>query len=597
MEKRLALAIALCVGFMLFWGWLFPTPKPPVAASPAAAAGAASAGGDSAATPTITTPPAAAAGAPAPGGAVATTTPGTTPPEGSGSAGRPALLPAGAVVGNPDETIVVETPLATVRFAARGAQVTSWVIRKYQDSDGKPLDLVSPAAAKLGVRPLDLAFDDAATTKIFRAAIYRIEQKRVEGDGGAVTEVAFTWNDGAGASAAKVIRIPDSGYVNDLEVAAEVGGRPANPGIVWGAGFEPEKGDDSPRMGIGTRAVVGHGQAAPMHRYEVDLKPGEPWGEEGALPWAGVENKYFAAIFAPQGAGLARARAEVQTVIEDGREHHHLVFTLHAPPPLRLFVGPKDLDVLRTPGLGLERLLDYGFFGFVAKPLFQVLRFIHGYVGNYGVAIILLTVLIRLVFFPFMHRSQLKMRVMQENMKRLNPKLKALKDRFQKLERAAVQKGGAGARAKVRQQMNEETMALYKEEGINPFASMSGCLPLLAQMPILYAFYTVLTISIELRHAPFMLWVRDLSLHDPYYVTPILMGATMLIQQFMTSAAIADPVQRRMMYVMPVMFTWFFLNLPSGLVLYWLVNNLIGILQQYLVNKEADARQTAASAA
>ncbi|HUD71699.1 MAG TPA: membrane protein insertase YidC, partial [Dongiaceae bacterium] len=133
--------------------------------------------------------------------------------------------------------------------------------------------------------------------------------------------------------------------------------------------------------------------------------------------------------------------------------------------------------------------------------------------------------------------------------------------------------------------------------GINPFASMSGCLPLLAQMPILYAFYTVLTISIELRHAPFMLWVRDLSLHDPYYVTPILMGATMLIQQFMTSAAIADPVQRRMMYVMPVMFTWFFLNLPSGLVLYWLVNNLIGILQQYLVNKEADARQTAASAA
>ncbi|HUD70752.1 MAG TPA: membrane protein insertase YidC, partial [Dongiaceae bacterium] len=429
MEKRLALAIALCVGFMLFWGWLFPTPKPPVAASPAAAAGAASAGGDSAATPTITTPPAAAAGAPAPGGAVATTTPGTTPPEGSGSAGRPALLPAGAVVGNPDETIVVETPLATVRFAARGAQVTSWVIRKYQDSDGKPLDLVSPAAAKLGVRPLDLAFDDAATTKIFRAAIYRIEQKRVEGDGGAVTEVAFTWNDGAGASAAKVIRIPDSGYVNDLEVAAEVGGRPANPGIVWGAGFEPEKGDDSPRMGIGTRAVVGHGQAAPMHRYEVDLKPGEPWGEEGALPWAGVENKYFAAIFAPQGAGLARARAEVQTVIEDGREHHHLVFTLHAPPPLRLFVGPKDLDVLRTPGLGLERLLDYGFFGFVAKPLFQVLRFIHGYVGNYGVAIILLTVLIRLVFFPFMHRSQLKMRVMQENMKRLNPKLKALKER------------------------------------------------------------------------------------------------------------------------------------------------------------------------
>jgi YidC/Oxa1 family membrane protein insertase len=145
--------------------------------------------------------------------------------------------------------------------------------------------------------------------------------------------------------------------------------------------------------------------------------------------------------------------------------------------------------------------------------------------------------------------------------------------------------------------MNEDMMALYKDEGINPFSSMSGCLPLLAQMPILYAFYTILTIAIELRQAPFLLWVRDLSVKDPYYVTPILMGATMLVQQLMTSSAIPDPAQRRMMYVMPVMFTWFFINLPSGLVLYWLVNNLLGILQQYLVNKEADARKDAEAAA
>jgi YidC/Oxa1 family membrane protein insertase len=516
----------------------------------------------------------------------------------AGGAGtRPANLPPGAVAGNADESLTVDTPRATVRFTSRGAQVTAWVLKNFQDDEKRPLDLVSPAAAKLGVRPLDFAFDDPATTRLFREAIYRVEQKRVEGPGGAATEVTFTWSDGAGASAAKSIRIPDASYLNEIEVAAEVGGRPVSPGLVWGAGFEPEKGPDSTRTGIGTRGVVSHGPAL-EHHYEIDLKPGEPWGVEGALPWAGVENKYFAAIFAPQGQGLARARAEVQPVIEDGREQHHMVFTLHPPPgPLRLFVGPKDHEILKAQGLGLERLLDFGFFGFVAKPLFQVLRFIERYVGNYGVAIIVLTILIRLLFFPFMHRSQLKMRVMQENMKRLNPKLKALKERFQKLERKEVQKGGAGARAKVRQQMNEEMMALYKEEGINPFASMSGCLPLLAQMPILYAFYTILTISIELRHAPFMLWVRDLSVHDPYYVTPVLMGATMLIQQVMTSAAIADPAQRRMMYFMPVMFTWFFLKLPSGLVLYWLVNNLIGILQQYLVNKEADARQTAASAA
>jgi YidC/Oxa1 family membrane protein insertase len=139
-------------------------------------------------------------------------------------------------------------------------------------------------------------------------------------------------------------------------------------------------------------------------------------------------------------------------------------------------------------------------------------------------------------------------------------------------------------------------MDLYKEEDINPLGQMSGCLPLLVQIPILYAFYTILTIAIELRHAPFVLWISDLSQMDQYYVTPIIMGGTMLVQQWMTSAAIPDPAQRKIMYLMPVIFTWMFLNLPSGLVLYWLVNNLLGIGQQYLVNKEADAQMRAQKA-
>jgi YidC/Oxa1 family membrane protein insertase len=141
----------------------------------------------------------------------------------------------------------------------------------------------------------------------------------------------------------------------------------------------------------------------------------------------------------------------------------------------------------------------------------------------------------------------------------------------------------------MRAKMNEEMMALYKEEDINPFGTMSGCLPLLLQIPILYGFYNVLSIAIELRHAPFMLWIRDLSQPDPYYVTPIVMGITMLVQQAMTSGSIPDPTQRKVMYLMPILFTYFFINLPSGLVLYWLVNNLLGIGQQYLINKEAEA--------
>jgi YidC/Oxa1 family membrane protein insertase len=351
-------------------------------------------------------------------------------------------------------------------------------------------------------------------------------------------------------------------------------------------------------MGVGTRAVLSMGGTIEQ-RYQPAIKPDAPWGQEGGIAWAGLENKYFAAILVPQGAATVRARAESLRLVEEGREQFHLVFTLLAPGATHqhLFVGPKDYDVLKATGLGLDGLLDFGFFGFIARPLFYALKFVERYLGNYGWAIVVLTVGIRLVFFPFMHRSQLKMRLMQEKMKVVQPKLKALKERYQKLERKEAQKGGAGARQRLRQEMNEETMRVYKQEGVNPFSSMSGCLPLVAQMPILYGFYTILTIAIELRHAPFMLWVRDLSVKDPYYVTPILMGATMLMQQAMTSSAIADPAQRRMMYLMPILFTWFFVNLPSGLVLYWLVNNLLGILQQYLVNKEADTRQQAEAAA
>jgi len=250
-------------------------------------------------------------------------------------------------------------------------------------------------------------------------------------------------------------------------------------------------------------------------------------------------------------------------------------------------VGPKDYDILKGLGIGLDRLLDFGFFGVVALPLFYAMKVLQRYIGNYGWAIVLLTVVFRVLFFPLLYRGQIKMRVMQEKMKRVQPKVKAMRERYHRLEKKEAERGNVGARQKLRQEMNEELMKLYKEEDINPLGSMSGCLPLLLQLPILYAFYTILSISIELRHAPFMLWIRDLSQKDPYYVTPIIMGATQLVQQVMTSSSIPDPAQRRMMYLMPIMFTYIFLNFPSGLVLYWLVNNLLGIAQQYLINRQA----------
>jgi len=179
-------------------------------------------------------------------------------------------------------------------------------------------------------------------------------------------------------------------------------------------------------------------------------------------------------------------------------------------------------------------------------------------------------------------------------MKRIQPRIKALRERYHRLEKKEAEKGNFRARHELRQRQNEEMMEIYKQEGINPLGSLSGCLPLLLQIPILYAFYSILSIAIELRKAPFILWIKDLSQKDPYYVTPIVMGVTMLVQQIMTSSSIPDPAQRRMMYIMPVMFTWMFVQFPAGLVLYWLVSNLLGIAQQYLINKQADAEREAA---
>jgi len=314
------------------------------------------------------------------------------------------------------------------------------------------------------------------------------------------------------------------------------------------------------------------------------------------IRWAGVEDKYFAAVFVAPRPVAGRARFELLRLVEEGREESHLSLALGLPglSEVKLFVGPKDYDILKSLNLGLERLLNFGFFGFIALPLFYAMKFVHRYIGNYGWTIVLLTLVIRILFFPLLYSGQIKMRVMQEKMKRVQPKVKALRERYHRLEKKEAEKGSVGARHKLRQEMNEELMKLYRDEDINPLGSMSGCLPILLQLPILYAFYTILSISIELRRAPFMLWITDLSQKDPYYVTPIIMGGTQLIQQAMTSSSIPDPTQRRIMFLMPIMFTWIFLNFPSGLVLYWLVNNLLGIAQQYLINKRAANDKAAA---
>ncbi len=563
MEKRLLLAVALSVGFLLLWTWLF-TPPPPHPGAPSGAAG-------------------------------------TQAPGPSGPAGVSTGAASGGATGSgPGVTAPSLAGVGGVEGAARRPDL--WRLKKYLDDHGHPLELVSQAGRTSDHLPLQFLLEDPETTRRLKDALYTVTRKEAAEDGRTITTIAFAFGDGAGLQATKSLRVDHASYITEVEVAAAVAARAVEPSLVWGVGFGPHNGLENGRYSDTAHAVVNLGGRV-TRLDPTKMKPEQlPAIERGPVVWAGLEDRYFAAVLVPQApadgtpAAGGEARVESVRLVEDGREHFFPSFALAVAGASRyhLFVGPKDYDVLKGFRLGLERLLDFGMFTVIALPLFYALKFIDRYVGNFGWAIVILTVVIRLIFFPLMHRSQVKMRAMQEKMKRIQPKLKAMKERYHRLERKEAEKGNARARHQLRQKMNEEMMELYKEEGINPLGSMSGCLPLLLQLPILYAFYAILTIAIELRKAPFMFWIGDLSQKDPYFVTPIVMGVTMLVQQMMTSSTIADPAQRRMMYLMPIMFTYFFISLPSGLVLYWLTSNLLGIGQQYLINKEVDAARDTA---
>jgi len=238
-----------------------------------------------------------------------------------------------------------------------------------------------------------------------------------------------------------------------------------------------------------------------------------------------------------------------------------------SPAPLRFFAGPKDFDVLASIDRNLIRAIDFGMFAVLVVPLLRSLKWINGFVGNYGWSIILLTIIINAIMFPLRHKSVVSMRKMQE----IQPEVKAIQDRYAKLKTTDPAK----------QNMNKELMALYRERGVNP---ASGCVPMLLTMPVLFAFYSLLTTAIELRGAPFVGWIHDLSSHDPLYITPVAMGLSQLWQQRISPATGVDPAQQKMMMFMPVLFTGMFLWAPSGIALYWLMSNLWGIGQQYLTN-------------
>lgn len=560
-EKRLVLALALSVGVLLLWSTFIapPSRKPPAEVAP----------------PSVPPPgPQREAADPTP--------PESLPASPARQAPREPSAPPGEVLqAAAREERTVETGLYRVRFTNQGATAVSWQLKKYRDDLGNPLELIGPGASRAKRYPLAIEFTDEKITEKVDRALFRMEVGAGSGGGSRVT---FRYADGEGLSIVKVLELAGDSYVARLEVHAESGGQALAGRAIWGAGLGPHPGivqsQEQPAQAV--RAILlENGKIVRVTRQDLKDKPAVR--REGGIAWAGLEDQYFAALFLQVKAAKGTT-VRLHRLIEEGREKEFLSVGLDLDPGgnLDLFVGPKDYHQLASLKIGIERIVDFGFFGEIARALFFLLKGVNRVTGNWGWSIIILTLFIRVAFFPLTQKSSVSMRRTQEKMKRVQPKMQAIRERYRKMKKDLAS----------RQKMNDEIMNLYKKEGINPLSGMSGCLPLLLQLPILWGFYNLLSVAIELRQAPFAFWIKDLSKPDPYYVTPIVMGITMLIQQAMTSSTIPDPTQRRIMMLMPILFTWFFRSFPSGLVIYWLVNNILAIGQQYLINAQA-ARQDA----
>ena len=387
----------------------------------------------------------------------------------------------------------------------------------------------------------------------------------------------FNYSDQSGVHAEKIFSLdPSQPYVITVSATVTKNGQPQPTTLRWGPALGSGIVVKSRTYNPPPQPVIYRdGNVTRIAPAKIAQQP----TIEGPIGFGGVDDHYFlTAVVQPAGAprlefGLVETAAN--GAMYDGSAidaYHYVAWSIRYPSPpgpQRFFAGPKDFDVLKSVDGVLVSTIDFGYFSWIVVPLLTALKWINGYVGNYGWSLILLTVLINLIMFPLRQKSVTSMRKMQE----IQPEVKAIQDRYKNLKMSDP------ARAK----MNTELMELYKQKGVNP---ATGCVPMLLTFPVLFAFYSLLSVAIELRGAPFMWWIHDLSARDPYFIFPILMGVTMLIQQKMTPTGGVDPTQQKMMtIVMPVMMTAMFMWAASGLVIYWTVSNIWGIGQQLITNR------------
>ncbi len=529
MEKRLLVAAGLSLAVLLAWEWLVPKPpKPPVPASAAPVSASGKAGA---------TPSAAAPAAPSPAAAISA--PAALPP--------PASAPA-------ETTETIGNALFTATFSNRGAVLTAFVLTKYKDEKNQPLDLVRALPPELP-KPLALDFGrDAVATKSVSNALFVVEK---ESD----RVLRLRYSD-ATIAVEKKIKV-GAGYLFDVEVS--VSGPPYD--VLLGPGLRnPTDDERKSRYVMPASAVVASADGLKLVRAD-KAKAGESWTLP-AKSFAGMEDSYFLEALIPSTAATAQLFT-FSVPHPDGKPALELATGVSGQGTFSAsaYFGPKDVSILESYGLGLERTVDFGWYGILARPLLWMMKKSYAVVPNWGLAILVVTFIIRLLLFPLTAKSYTSMKKMQK----LAPKMNAIRDKYKKAKTDAAQ----------RTKMNAELMALYQAEGYNP---MSGCLPVLLQLPVLVAFYNVLSKTIELRHAPFVLWIKDLSAIDGSYVLVILMIVSMYAQQAMTPSTL-DPAQKKIFMFMPVLWGFFLKDMPSGLVLYWLFSNLLTIVQQVLMNR------------